>query len=114
VVEVVILLPVVLFVVLLTVQGALWYLARTTAVDAAQDGARAAAVVGGSEAAGRDAARAALHQLAGPLLDSASVETAATPERVTVTVTGRAESILPGLSVTVHASAAQPRERFVP
>ena len=114
VVEVVILLPIVFLVILLTVQAALWYLARTVATDAAQDGARAAAVVGGSPAAGQQAATAALHQLAGPLLRDTAVETATTAERVTVSVTGRAQAILPGLSLSVRGSAAQPRERFAP
>src|SRR5437588_266537 len=59
-------------------------------------------------------ATAALHQLAGPLLRDSAVETATTAERVTVTVTGRAQAIVPGLSVSVRGSAAQPKERFAP
>lgn len=113
-VELVIVFPVAMLVILLLIQGALWFLGRSIATDAAQDGARAAAVVGGTPASGETTAVNDLHQLAGPMLSNTSVTATRIAGRAQVTVTGRAESILPGLSLTVSATAAQPVEEFRP
>ena len=113
-VEVVIVFPVALLLVLLLIQGALWYLGRSVAIDAAQQGARAAAVVGGTSADGQRVATQALAELSGPLLGSIRVTADRDIDRSVVTVTGTAESIVPGWSVTVTARAADPVERFRP
>lgn len=112
--ELVIVFPVAMLLVLLLLQAALWFLGRSVAQDAAQDGARAAALLGGSPAAGEQAAKADLAQLAGPMLSSTSVSATRSTGRAQVTVTGRAESLLPGFSLTVSASAAEPTEEFRP
>jgi Flp pilus assembly protein TadG len=113
-IEVVIVFPVALLLVLLSIQGALWFLGRSVAMDAAQEGARAAAMVGGTSAGGQRVAARALAQLAGPLLSGASVSAARGPDRSEVTVRAAAESIVPGLALTVTARAADPVERFRP
>lgn len=113
-VEVVVVFPVALLLALLLVQGALWYLGRSVAQAAAQEGARAAAVVGGTGAGGKRVATDALAQLAGPLLGSPRVGADRLADRAVVTVTGTAESIVPGWSLTVTATAADPVERFRP
>src|SRR5581483_11698996 len=92
--ELVIVFPVAMLLVLLLLQAALWFLGRSVAQDAAQDGARAAALLGGSPAAGEQAAKADLAQLAGPMLSSPSVSATRAAGRAQVTVTGRAESLL--------------------
>ena len=112
--ELVIVFPVAMLLVLLLLQAALWFLGRSVAQNAAQDGARAAALLGGSPAAGEQAAKADLAQLAGPMLSSTSVSATRAAGRAQVTVTGRAESLLPGFSLTVSASAAEPTEEFRP
>ncbi|HAM01878.1 MAG TPA: hypothetical protein DCQ30_06570 [Acidimicrobiaceae bacterium] len=112
--ELVIVFPVAMLLVLLIVQGALWFIGRSIASDAAQDGARWAAVVGGTAASGEARARADLDQLAGPVLGATSVSAARTSSRAQVTVSGRAESILPGFSLSVSATASEPTEEFRP
>ena len=113
-VEVVVVFPVALLLALLLVQGALWYLGRSVAQAAAQEGARAAAVVGGTGAGGKQVATHALAELAGPMLRSPRVEADRLADRAVVTVTGTAESIVPGWSLTVTVTAADPVERFRP
>lgn len=113
-VELVIVFPVALMVILLIVQAGLWFLARSTAHDAAVDGARAAAAAGASAAAGRMAASSALGQLAGPVLANPTVTAARTAQTSQVTVTGRTEAILPGLSLPVTATVSLPTESFRP
>lgn len=113
-VELVIVFPAAILLVLLIVQGALWFLGRSIAADAAQDGARAAAVVSGTTTGGEAAARADLAQLAGPMLTATTVSGSRTASRVVVTVSGHAESILPGFSLAVSATASEPTEAFRP
>ena len=112
--EVVIVFPVVMLLVLLIIQGALWFLGHSIAMDCAQDGARAAAFGGGSPVAGQTAATDTLAQLSGSVLSQPRVSVAVTGGRAQVTVTGRAESILPGWALTVTATVAQPVEEFRP
>jgi Flp pilus assembly protein TadG len=113
-VELVIVFPVAMLLILLLIQGALWFLARSVATDAAQDGARAASVIGGTEASGQQAATADLHQLAGPMLSATTVSATRSASNAQVTVTGRAESILPGFSLPISTSASDPVEVFRP
>lgn len=112
--ELVIVFPVAMLVILLVIQTALWFLARSIANDAAQDGARAAAVVGGSSSSGQTAASEDLSQLAGTMLSGTSVTAVRNGDSAQVTVTGRAESIIPGWSLWVSATAAEPIEEFRP
>jgi len=112
--ELVIVFPVAMLLVLILLQAALWFLGRSVAQDAAQDGARAAALLGGGPGAGAQAARADLVQLAGPMLSSTSVSVTEAAGRAEVRVSGVAESILPGFSLEVSASAAEPVEEFRP
>jgi hypothetical protein len=112
--ELVIVFPAAMLLILLVLQGALWFVSRSIASDAAQDGARSAAVVGGTAAAGAAVARNDLAQLAGPMLSVTEVSAARTMSHAEVTVTGRAESILPGFSLSVSATATEPTELFRP
>lgn len=112
--ELVIVFPVAMLIILLLFQTALWFLARSIANDAAQQGARAAAVVGGSTSAGQLAATEDLNQLAGAMLSGASVSASRGDGNAAVTVTGRTESIIPGWSLRVSAAATEPVEEFRP
>jgi hypothetical protein len=106
--------PAAMVLILLVLQGALWFVGRSIAADAAQDGARSAAVVGGSAASGEAAARNDLAQLAGPMLSATAVSAIRSAGNVQVTVTGKAESIIPGFSLSVSATASLPTEVFRP
>ena len=103
-----------MLVILLLLQAALWFLGRSVAQDAAQDGARAAALLGASPTAGEQAAKNDLAQLAGPMLSSTAVHATRSAGVAEVTVSGRAESLLPGFSITVSASSTEPVEQFRP
>jgi TadE-like protein len=112
--ELVIVFPAAMLLILLVLQGVLWFVARSIAADAAQDGARSAAVVDGTAASGASVARSDLEQLAGPMLSTTQVSALKTPSHAQVTVTGKAESILPGFSLSVGATAIEPTEMFRP
>ncbi len=112
--ELVIVFPVAMVVILLAIQTGLWFLARSAATDAATDGARAAAEVGGSPAIGQAQAASALAQVAGPVLAGTSIQVSKTNTTATVTITGHSESILPGLSLPIDVSVSRPREVFHP
>ena len=107
-IEAVILIPVFLGAIFTTLEASLWVHASSVAQAAAQDGARAATVMGGSELAGRNMAVAILNQR--NVGDDWNVTTLATSDSVTVSVSGRAHSILPGIDFPVEESATMPWE----
>jgi hypothetical protein len=75
------------------------------ATGRAEDGTAASASGTGAESLGRNA---------GGSLTDAQITVAADGETVTVTVTGEAASLIPGLDLPVEATAQGPVERFVP
>ena len=101
----VILLPALFAVLFLGMQAALYFHARTIAIAAAQEGARAAANRAGSQD-GVTAAHAYLAD-AGDSLESSRASARRTTTTATVTVRGRALSVIPGWrpSITERASA---------
>lgn len=112
VVEAVIAVPVVMVLLLVGVQFALWMHATQVVQLAASEGDRSARSMGGGVAAG--IARA--HQVVdGPGSDvtSSSVTTSLLPgDALLLRVSGTALSVLPGVSLGVSASAAGPVQRF--
>ncbi|MPZ28593.1 MAG: pilus assembly protein TadE [Micromonosporaceae bacterium] len=102
--------PLVLFLLLLIVQFALWAHATHIAQAAANAGVQATRVHGGSTAAGHEQTQAVLEQMAGSTLTDPAVSVARTATDATVTVDGAATEVLPGLSLPVHASVTAPRE----
>jgi Flp pilus assembly protein TadG len=102
--------PLVLFLLMLIVQFALWAHATHIAQAAANAGVQATRVHGGTIAAGEAQTQAVLDQLSGSTLTGATVTVARTPTGATVTVDGAATAVLPGLVLPVHASATAPRE----
>src|SRR3954465_11140959 len=88
-IELVILLPALFAVMFLGTQAALFYHARTVAIAAAQEGARAAGGENGKEADGVDAASSFIADAGGDdVLTGASATANRTATTVTVTVTG--------------------------
>ena len=110
--EVVLIVPVLLFVLLMVLQFGVWYHAQHVATAAAQEGVRAARLEGGTADAGHRRATEFLAS-AGPTVVTGPVVTASRDaDRATVEIAGRAATVVPGISLPVRAVAAGPVERF--
>jgi Flp pilus assembly protein TadG len=110
VVQLAVLAPVLLLLVTGSVQAALWQEADHVALAAAQRGLIAARGLGGSPTAGETTAREAAAQLGSGVLVSPSATVTMSGGEVTVTVTGTAEQLVPGLHLAVTDSASGPAE----
>lgn len=108
-VQVTLLLPFAFGILLLTFQWALMSWGSSTALAAAQDGARAAAAAGAVRSDGVAAASAAS---ANGSLKDVSISVERGPLHTTVTVTGHANSVLPGWASAVQKSVRRPTERL--
>ncbi|MDE0775227.1 MAG: pilus assembly protein [Nocardioides sp.] len=112
-IELVILLPALFAVMFLGTQAALFYHSRTVAIAAAQEGARAAGAEYGKESDGVQAAYEFISDAGGAdVLSSARTTATRTPTDVTVTVTGRSLSVIPGWNPVITQSASLPVERL--
>ena len=111
--QVVILLPLLFSIMFLGLQAALFYHARTVAIAAAQEGARAAGSETGSAEEGIAAAAAFIAAAGGAdVIEGASVSGSRSAATATVTVRGTSLSVLPGWSPRVTQSATMPVERL--
>jgi Flp pilus assembly protein TadG len=112
--EITVLFPTVLLVTFGLIQGALYYHARDVALAAAADGLTAARSRAGTSEEGRRAAGAFLARAGGPgVLAAPTVTSARTATTATVTVSGSAISLVPGLpGWSVAQTASGPVERF--
>lgn len=112
-VELVIVLPALFAVMFLGVQAALYYHARTVAIAAAEEGARAAGAEHGSEADGVAAATSFVAEAGG---EDVLAHHRATARRsattATVTVRGVSLSVIPGWHLEVSQSATATVERL--
>ena len=106
--------PALLVLVLAVVQFALWYHGTHVASAAAQEGARAARVVGGTEAEGTARTQRFLADLGREVVGEPRVSVARDPERARVEVWGQAVPVVPGLRLPIHAVSDGPVERFRP
>lgn len=111
-IELVILLPALFALMFLGMQAALAYHARTVAIAAAQEGARAAAAQHGREQDGTAAANAFLHEVGDDVLTDAATTADRTGTAATVTVTGLSLSVIPGWHVRIAQTATVPVERL--
>ena len=112
-IELVILLPVLFAVMFLGMQAALFYHARTVAIAAAQEGAKAAGGENGKEADGVSAASSFIVEAGGDdVLSGASASADRTATTVTVTVRGHSLSVIPGWNPVIVQSASLPVERL--
>ena len=110
--EAVLITPVLLFLILVVIQFGLWYHAQHVAQAAAQEGVRTARAEGSTAQAGQDRAQAFL-VTAGPSIITSPIVTATRgSDTASVTVDGEAVEVVPGFSMSVHASATSPVERF--
>ena len=119
-VELVVLAPVLLALIWLIIQYALYYQGRQVALAAAQIGARVArqdaSTVPGWRAIAEHSAESYYAGLGTRVLGGAVTAVAAPVgvSQVKVTVTGRAASIMFGLTLTIHETASGPVECFRP
>ena len=111
-VELVLLTPLLMLLVLVVVQFALWQHARHVLLAAAQEGARAARAQGATADDGRTRAYEYIKQLGPDLVSAPVVEVDRGSQAVTVRIRGRAVNIVPGLPLTVTATSTGPVERF--
>jgi Flp pilus assembly protein TadG len=112
-VQLAVLLPVMFGVMFLGLQAALVYHARTVAVAAATEGARAAAAEHGTAGDGATAAAGFLADAGGAdVLEHATVSADRSTASATVTVTGAALTVLPGWHPHIEQSATLPTERI--
>jgi Flp pilus assembly protein TadG len=112
-IELVILLPALFALMFLGMQAALFYHARTTAIAAAQEGARAAGAEHGHASDGTAAANAFINEAGGDgVLLHTSTTVSRTATTATVTVTGSSLSVIPGWHVHITQTATVPVERL--
>ena len=112
-IELVILLPALFALMFLGMQAALFFHARTTAIAAAQEGARAAATEHGRTADGTAAATAFINEAGGDdVLTNATTTASRTATTATVTITGFSLSVIPGWHVKITQSATVPVEHL--
>src|SRR5215213_7390381 len=112
-VELVILLPALFMLMALGMQAALYSHARTVAIAAAQEGARAAGAENGRASQGVAAATAFVRQAGGDdVLLHAHATANRSPTTATVTLEGVSLSVVPGWSPRIRQSATVPVERL--
>lgn len=112
-VELVVLLPALFAVMFLGMQAALYYHARTVAIAAAQEGARAAGSENGQLADGVSAASGFVADAGGDdVLTAASATAERSATTATVTVHGFSLSVIPGWRPAITQSATVPVERL--
>jgi Flp pilus assembly protein TadG len=97
----------------LGLQAGLYYHARSVAIAAAQEGAREAGSQTGSQASGIAAAERFISSAGGAgVIADTHVTGSVTATTATVTVTGVAMSVIPGVQVEISQSASVPVERL--
>ena len=110
--QLVLVFPAVFFMLMLVVQFALWYHGSHVATAAAQEGARAARVEGGTAAVGKQAAENFLSQVNTDVITAPVVTVDRDDERVRVAVRGSSIEVVPGFRVAIRGSSVAPVERF--
>jgi Flp pilus assembly protein TadG len=112
-IELLIILPTLFAVMFLGVQAALYHHARTVAIAAAQEGARAAGAEHGRTSDGISAAHAFISDAGGDdVLTGPSISGNRTATVATVRVVGKSMSVIPGWTPVVRQSASVPVERL--
>ncbi|WBB78104.1 pilus assembly protein [Micromonospora sp. WMMD882] len=110
-VELAVVMPAILLLLFGSIQVAAWFLARSTALHAAQSGVNAQRVHDAPGGAGVARAQAFL-TAAGDWLADPQTSCVDGDDQVTCTVTGKPLSVVPGLSLTVSQTAHGTVERW--
>jgi Flp pilus assembly protein TadG len=111
-VELVLATPLLGLLLMAAVQFALWQHASHMAQAAANEGVQIARAYGSSAAAGRSDTEALLADLSGGVLSGTSVSASRSATTATITITGRAEAVIPGLSFPIKVTVTAPVERI--
>ncbi len=111
--EAVLVFPVLLLLLMVIIQFALWYNANELATAAAQDGAQTARVLGGTAQAGADRADQLLDQSGRTLLQHRQVLAERDVQHARVEVRAVCIALIPGLHLTIDAVADSGTEQFV-
>ncbi|MEV8442150.1 TadE/TadG family type IV pilus assembly protein [Actinosynnema sp. NPDC051121] len=112
--ELVIATPLLLLMLLVIVQFALWSHATHIAQAAASQGLATARAQNGTTASGTASAQQILDQLASGPLRGVAVNTDRGTASASVRISGTAAAVVPFLHLPVHAEAVGPVERFIP
>lgn len=112
--EIVIITPLLLFMIMLIAQFALYMHASHIAQAAASEALSAARVSGGSAAAGTTEGQQVLAQLGNGPLHATSVNVVRGNTQASVTITGTVVNVIPFMDLTVHAEAVGPIDKFMP
>ncbi|OZV80242.1 pilus assembly protein TadE [Micromonospora echinospora] len=110
-VELAVVMPAILLLLFGSIQVAAWFLARSTAMHAAQSGVNAQRVHQAPAGAGVERGNAFL-AAAGDWLAKPELSCASTATEVTCTVTGKSISVVPGVHLTVSQTAHGTVERW--
>lgn len=111
-VEAVLAVPVLLLLITLVIQFGLYYHAAHTAEAAAQEGARSSRVEGAIAADGKQRAEDFMVDAVPTLVYNVTVTATRDADVAHVEVRGKVRSIVPGVTLTVHAEAESPVERY--
>jgi hypothetical protein len=112
--EVVLYAPLLMLLVMLGVQFAVWGVAQLAVQHAANHALQTTRVQDGTIAAGQADANAVLTQVAGTLVSDRQVGVTRTVDTATVQISGRAPQVIPWLSLGVSTTVTAPTERFRP
>ena len=112
--ELVIAMPLLLFIIMFIVQAGVWMHATHITQAAATRAANAAAGYGATASDGQRAGNDTLAAIGNGVLTNPVVSVTRTATQVRVEVSGSAESVVPGVHWTARAVVVRPVERFVP
>jgi Flp pilus assembly protein TadG len=110
--ELVVATPLLLLLILIVIQFALFEHASQVAQTAAAEALASTRTDGATTSAGQTEAQAILHAVGHGVLLNPAVSVTRTATVATVTVTGTTEAVLPFLHLPVHATSSGPVERF--
>ncbi|MEU2612270.1 TadE family protein [Micromonospora sp. NPDC007271] len=113
-VELAVVMPAILVLLFASIQLAVWFVARSTALNAAQTGVNAQRTLQAPPGAGRDRATTFLRAAGDWLVDwqTPGPTCTTTATEVTCTVSGRSLSVIPGVDFPVRQTAHGPVERW--
>ncbi|NGN63209.1 pilus assembly protein [Streptomyces sp. A7024] len=111
-VELATLTPIVLLLILVSVQAALYFHARQVALTAAKQGVEAGRSKTSSPAQGAATSREFLARFGNSVRNSGVSTAGSTAAEVRIDVTGSVTSLIPGVELDVSQHAAAPRERW--
>lgn len=112
--ELVVATPLLLLLIFGIVQFALWQHASHVVEAAAQEGARSARLQGGTVESGKNETYLFLNQLGPNLVLDPDVSVTRDNVSARVEVKAHVESVIPNLTLPVHAVSSGPVERFIP